>query len=126
MSAPFTPLRSVSKRTSPRKYPKPPRTLPGGKINWDAVMEFILEVVADNMHAKPAEIQAKLGWAKDDVTTSFHTKVQEAKSMIEKKLRNANGGSPLPRNEAFFQGVHYTHSSLLFMVPLLNVFSISC
>jgi hypothetical protein len=57
-------------------------------------MENIIEVVSENLHARPADIMSKLGWDRDDITTAFNAKVAEAKQIVERRNRALNGLSP--------------------------------
>lgn len=74
-------------------------------------MENIIEVVSENLHAKPAEIMAKLGWEKDDVTTAFNAKVTEAKQIVERRNRAQQNLSPA-RGDLIGAGEIHTTSTL--------------
>jgi hypothetical protein len=61
-----------------------------------------VEVVAQNLAARPAEILQKLGWTQAEYTSGFHNQITKAKAYVERQVRA--GGTPPPRNEAYANG----------------------
>jgi hypothetical protein len=95
----FTPMKSIKKtppKTAARRFPAPSRDPATKKVVWDEnTCASIYTVVSENPEMRPADYLAKLGWDKNDVTSTFNVKVQEAKKVYERNLRES-GGTKLP------------------------------